>query len=419
MRIAIISKSNADGGGASRVAEDLACMLNKHPNVIAHHWLGYPGKNWHPHMRHLFVNRFFQLVHGAFRKFSRVIGYPDFFTPELFFFLLQKGLDYDLYHFHDTSGTVSPLAIRWFAKRKPVVWTFHDCSPFTGGCLYPMTCTAFHTRCQNCPQLKPWPLMTQIDRTGRMQDFRRNTAKSVPFVAVTPSHWMADEAMKSEMFRNRPFVIPNSIDGQIFKCQNRQALREELKLPQNIFLILISASYLDDLRKGTALALEAIKSCQRNVALIVIGKNSALVETSLKGYARVYSTGYLHDDQTLAKYYGSADVYLFPSLADNFPTSILETMSVGTPSITFRTGGIPEMLEHRVSGWLAEPGDVQGLVEGLQYSIDHPEERLCWAKNAYEKSKTFSPELFLERHLSLYRQICSGTPIPEIMLNLP
>ncbi len=83
--IAIISKSDKTGGGASRIASGLTDLLNTTKEFEAHHWVGLPGpnKNWYTEKLH--GGRWLSLVQGAFAIGSRAIGFPDFLTPELFF----------------------------------------------------------------------------------------------------------------------------------------------------------------------------------------------------------------------------------------------------------------------------------------------------------------------------------------------
>lgn len=408
LRVAVVSKSNADGGGASKVAEDLAILLNTQANVVAHHWIGYRGSVYHPHMRSLFGGPWFSTFHKACRLISRTVGLPDFLTPEIFHLWFRKKVDYDIYHFHDTSTTFSPLSMRWLAKRKPVVWTIHDCSPFTGGCLYPMECTAFHIRCQRCPQLGIWPLLSRWDMTGIMQSYKRTTARKGLFVPISPSQWMADEAVKSGMFSQRPRTIPYSVDVDFYRPVERQTVRKTFGLDPQAFTVLVSAWRLTDRRKGTEYALSALQSCDRPISVVVAGRYNGRMQEMFSGL-NTHFAGFIKDPNLMARYYAAADVFLFPTLADNLPNSVLESMASGTPTIGFRTGGLPDMVEHGVSGWLAELKDVEGLVEGLRTSFDRREIVRRWGNESRNRAeKIFSRQSFLESHLELYAEILEG-----------
>ncbi|MBF0523741.1 MAG: glycosyltransferase [Deltaproteobacteria bacterium] len=352
------------------------------------------------------INKWVYLVHRSCRLLSRYVGLPDFLTPELMFFWLAKKDDYDLYHFHDISATFSPLAMRWIARRAPVVWTFHDCSPFTGGCMSPMDCTAYRTGCRNCPQLNCLHLMTPIDFTGAMQSYKRKTARTGLITPVVPSHWMADQAMKSGMFSITPVIIPNGIDTNLFRPYDKRQMRIQLGLPQEEFIVLIASSYLTDERKGGQYALDAINSCQRRVFVLTVGNKGDFLTHRLPGRP-TKNIGYVRDHARLARYYAAADVFLFPTLVENCPLSLLETMACGTPAVTFRSGGVPELVTHRETGWMVEPKDTTGLTEGLEFCYDHPETLAEWARAGRIRASGHDPRTVINQHLKLYQQVIS------------
>jgi glycosyltransferase involved in cell wall biosynthesis len=293
------------------------------------------------------------------------------------------------------------------------VWTFHDCSPFTGGCLYPMGCEKFESGCHHCPQLGQWPLQggmhprlkLRLDFTGFVQGAKRAIAQRRAFTPVVPSQWMADEAMKSGMFAERPRVIPNWVDLETFQPLPKASIREGLRLPRNAFLAFMSSGYLGDRRKGISYGLAAIRRCERPVALILVGHRDPEIMKSLEGMS-VYHTNYIGDRGLLARYLAAADVSLSPTLADNLPCSIMEAMACCVPTIGFRTGGVPDLIDHNENGWLVEPEDVDGLVQGLQICCDHPETLHRWATNGRHKAVTrYHRDVFVRAHINLYREI--------------
>jgi glycosyltransferase involved in cell wall biosynthesis len=311
-------------------------------------------------MHHLFGGKWFRKFHFACRIFSQSIGLPDFLTPEIFNLWYRNMFEYDLYHFHDISRTFSPIALRWLAKRKPVVWTFRDCSPFTGGCLYPMECKAFHTKCGNCPHLLKWPLQTLIDLTGIMHTYKKNTALKGFFVPVTASQWTANEAMKSGMLREKPHVIPNYVDTEVFHPHVQSEARSILGLPNKSFIVIVSAPYLRDERKGIRYALEALKSCNRPGFFVLIGRTRSKSFVNLFENLQMRVTGYIRESHLLALYYAAANVFLFTSLGETFGNALIEAMASQTPPISFCSGAIPELVKHQVNGWLSDPKDISG-----------------------------------------------------------
>ena len=171
-RIAFLSKSDETGGGASRVACQLRELMTRHVGRFEiDHWVGL--RNPRPPLLGLHGKGLSWIAYRIARKLSHWVGLPDFLTLERWRFSLARRHAYRLFHVHDISDAISPYTLKALAKQAPVVWTFHDCSPFTGGCIQPMDCVAYKdTRCGNCPQLGSWPLLTKIDHTPYMQAYK-------------------------------------------------------------------------------------------------------------------------------------------------------------------------------------------------------------------------------------------------------
>jgi glycosyltransferase involved in cell wall biosynthesis len=403
MKIALLSKADASGGGASRVAEDLARLLNANGHT-AHHYVAVKQPD-NSSVRSLYGSftwgRLLRRLHHLVKR----AGFPELIPWELPPLYLQKIHHYDVLHFHDLSSAISPLTVRYLARRRPTVWTFHDCSPFTGGCLYPLDCLRYQTRCGPCPQLGQWPLDTQFDFTGFMQDIKRATAREERFTPVTPSAWLAGVAAQSGMFAAPPQVIPNAVDTALFCPLDKPSLRAKLGLPVNRPIILLIASYISEARKGLNYALQTLAQLKElNPFLLLVGHTDEQTRLALAGFD-YRETGFLTDNQLKAQYFAAADIFLFSSVADNLPLVVLETMAAGVPTIGFATGGVPEMVEHRRSGYLVPPTDVPSLVDGLTLALTTG----CaaeWGRAARRRAEAiYSYQIFLDNHLALYQQM--------------
>ncbi len=401
MRIAILSKADRFGGGASRVAEDLCRLLQAHGH-IAHHYLGISQTKIKPYQHHLYGNKVLGKFIRKFNHYVKYLGFPELIPWELFFLSLQGIAGYDILHFHDLSSVISPLTVRRLSRKMPTLWTFHDCSPFTGGCLYPMDCENFRTRCGQCPQLGAWPIDAKFDFMGFMQDIKRTTAQENNFVAVTPSTWMAEMAMSSGMFVTSPLVVPYGIDTNLFKPIEKSTIRKKLGFPKDRYVILISAAYIYEERKGIRYALKALNNIlSLQPYLLIVGRIDTDLRVALREFDSL-ETGYLDDEQKKAEYFASADLFLFCSLADNLPLTILETMATATPTVGFATGGASEMIEHNKSGYLVPQKDIDGLVKGIHLAL-LDKRAAFWGQNARKRAEThYSYDFFLQNHLNLY-----------------
>ncbi|NEX15675.1 MAG: hypothetical protein C1943_03290 [Halochromatium sp.] len=402
LKVCIISKADRGGGGASKVAAVLAESLQSVDGVVAHHWMGAVHDGWPSYGRKLHGGELASLGWRGARFCSRVLGFPDFLTPEYFIHLARREFRYDLYHLHDVSATLSPLAILWLASHYPVVWTLHDCSPFTGGCLYPLDCTRYAKGCGRCPQLAIWPQMSRVDMTRAIRQHRKRLFAQPGLYPVSPSRWLAETCIGSGVTDRSPLVIPYSVDGDLYRPHDREQLRAILGLPADRFILMLSSWSLHDRRKGIADVLPVLRELDSKAFLLLTGGGGTEMRDALRGFDYA-ATGYIRDEPLLALHYACADAFLFPSRADNLPNAVLESMACGTPVITYRTGGIPEMVTHGEDGWLAEPGDAQGLIAGVSTMIG--DIRLCRALGQAARARAvteFSPAAFLQSHLRLY-----------------
>ena len=309
MKIAEVSKADSTGGGASRVAEEIAAGLWASGDVC-HHWMK-SSSTWFDR-----VERFplhcgkFQRVRNKMMSILARLGYPDLVPDELPKLARCAG-EYDLLHFHDLSSAIAPYTLRYLARRMPVVWTFHDCSPFTAGCLYPFECEKYKTGCGGCPQIGVWPLSTQRDRTRTLCAAKAALHREGRVVTIAPSAWMADMAMGSGMLKKRPLVVPNGVDTKVFCPRNNADIKAYLGIARNRPVVLIMAHSLNDKRKGAEFsiaALQSVKDLKPFVLLIGnVGKDLAEKMARLD----YLSLGYISSPTQISIWYGAADLFLF------------------------------------------------------------------------------------------------------------
>ena len=407
MRIAIVSKSDSSGGGASRVAETLTNLLN----VAGHralHFSALRGKGFSDVHRSLYgaelSRRATELGRKAFRKLGLAEGLPIELPA-----MLIGGIraDFDVVHFHDLSSAISPLTVDWFAARMPTFWTFHDSSPFTGGCIITAGCERFKTSCGSdggCPQLNGWPLLTRFDHTGLIQGVKASIHRKGRIHTLAPSAWMANEALSSGKVPVRPTVVSNGVDIGIFApADDQKALREKLGLPHNRPIILLSAGSLSYPMKGARHAIDALKMLAGlSPFVLVVGEVGSDFAAAM-GTLAYKATGYVSDSVQLARWYSAADIALNCSLSENQPLVILETLACGVPTVAFAIGGIPEIIVHERTGMLLPALDLPGVVAALRRILEPgivPKMRQACRLRAEER---YAADAFVRRHIELYR----------------
>jgi glycosyltransferase involved in cell wall biosynthesis len=290
---------------------------------------------------------------------------------------------------------------------QPIVWTLHDMWPFAGGEHYVGDSARFREGYsgKNRPAGE-----AGLDINRWIWERKRKSWSNLKnLVIATPSQWLGECASESALFQGfRVEVLPNGVDHERFHPMDHLAARSKLGLPENKKLILFGAgSATSDKRKGFHLlvdTLNIVDSGKTSVdcELVVFGASSGDDLFSMK----THYLGTLRDENRMAQVYAAADVFVAPSLEDNLPNTVLESLSCGTPVVAFDIGGMPDMVSHEVNGYLAPAFDTTKMAEGLLWVIGDKQrwERLsAEARGTVERSFTLKHAAY--RYLSLYDEI--------------
>lgn len=281
---------------------------------------------------------------------------------------------------------------------KPVVFVLHDMWPMTGGCHYSFECQKYKTGCSNC-QMFTAAGGKDLAASG----FRRKQKlyeKYDNFYFVSPSKWLYNCAKESALTKNKPvYHIPNVLDQRKFKPFDRQVAREVLNIPADERIIAFGAVSVDSPYKGWEYlksSLNLLKQKQKfdNVSVLVFGGGNDKVMAEAIPFKTKF-LGRVTDEYAMAVVYNAADVFIAPSLADNLPYVIFESLACGTPVVAFDTGGIPDLIRHKQNGYLARYKDPADLAAGLEFCLqnDLPVGVL----------PEFANDVTIAKHLELFR----------------
>ncbi len=348
------------------------------------------------------------MVNSAVRaghSLLRALGVPEGLAVEQINPDLVDLRDCDVIHVHDISNALAVDTLAWLARFRPLVWTLHDCSPFTGGCLHPMACLRFRARCGHCPGRGIWPLVGLFDGTPWMLAQKRRFARQARFVALAPSRWMADMAENSGFFP-RPIVVSNGIDLGTFRPVPKDEARRRLGLPSGRLVLAVCSGDLFDTRKGIRQALAVARCAHVRAPLVLaIGTPSPAIVAELPDID-IHFTGFINDRTMLAVHYAAADLLLYCSYADNQPLTVMEAMACGTPVVGFATGGIPELVDHLENGFLVPTGDIAGLEREILAILGATTRLGEWSAAAAAKAqRLFGWGRCLAAHLDLYQSL--------------
>lgn len=313
----------------------------------------------------------------------------------------------DILHLHWINfGFLSVKSIGKLAKtQKPIVWTLHDMWAFTGGCHHSGECENYQKSCGNCERFIKNPSPT--DLSNQIWKEKSEAYPALNLTIVTCSKWLGNRAKKSSLFKNlRVEAIPNPIDTSLFQPVDKITARKKFNLPENKKYILFAAMKVDAIGKGFPYfrdALQLISEQVSDVEILIFGQAQASDYDSLP--FKVHVLGRLSDVATIVQAYSAASVFVTPSLEENLPNTIMEAMACGTPAIGFDIGGIPEMIEHQQTGYLATYKSAEDLAKGIYWTLFEADyEALC--RNSRQKViENYAEEVVAKQYQALYESL--------------
>jgi glycosyltransferase involved in cell wall biosynthesis len=409
----LLQVSEADhGGGAERIAYDL-----HRSSVAAGHdsrmLVGY---------KHGEDSRITGLVpENGMRRFAyrciRSIERHSGVQAHLYWMAgswLRQNTDYpDLVHIHNVHGKYFNLGLLPFiAKRSRVIITMHDCWYFTGHCAYVFDCDKWMHVCHPCCDLERYPGMGRDAASYNLNRKKRIFSKVKP-ILVTPSQWLCDLVQKSEVFRGFDCrVIFNGIDTKRFHRGDKFAARDRLMLPIDKFIILyvVNGGLNSSYYKDPDLLLAAVTNLldgpiANKFHLVVVGGIKKISNIFDKCLTQIANTR-----EGLETYYQAADILVYPTKADNCPLVPMEAMSCGLPVVTTRIGGVPEVVEHRVTGYVTRPGDVREFSDAIEAILSSESLLTAMGLASAKRAKLFfTLERMTGSYFDLYREDINGT----------
>ena len=310
----------------------------------------------------------------------------------------------DVIHLHWVNqGMLSLKGIQKILQSgKPVVWTMHDIWPVTALCHVTLGCQHFTSQCGNCRLLPGGGSSHDYSTTIWQRKQRMLADENIYFVAC--SHWLESEAKRSALLKGQKITsIPNPIDTRIYKRGNKQEARQRLGLPLDKKLILFASQRVTNVNKGMDYLIEACRQLQiSDAAVVILGGHAEEVVSQLS--LEAYPLGYVNDEQRIVDVYHASDVFVLPSLSENLPNTIMEAMACGVPCVGFKVGGIPEEIDHRRNGYVAEYRSAEDLARGIRWILAEADyEEL--SKNAVQKVvQNYSKQSVALKYLDVYHQ---------------
>lgn len=284
---------------------------------------------------------------------------------------------------------------------KPVIWTLHDENPFSGGEHYYEEIIEIDNNGE--PIYRTLTKQEKEIFNKNLEIKKRALEHADNLTIVTPSKWLATRAKKSELFRKfNVLTIYNGVEQDIYKPYEKKSVREKLKFPLDKKIILFAAHRIKNFRKGFAFLLKAFEFLKRNdIFLVAVGE---IEKNFLVNNYEINSLGFIRDDKLMSEIYSAADIFVLPSLIDNLPNTMLESLMTGTPVVAFPVGGIPEVIKPGLNGILAKEVSAKALAQAINYALDNL--NLFNREDiSQQAAKKFSLDFQVQNYIQLYKKI--------------
>ncbi len=210
-------------------------------------------------------------------------------------------------------------------------------------------------------------------------------------------------------------LVPNAVDSGVFQ--------PGLPLPEDASRLLADAprpwlAFTGELRlkKGLPLLLElaeAMAAMSLGTLVLVGGIRGGRGEStkgmgtlSARGRARIREVPWSDDTRRLAALYGAMDLFVFPSLWEGMPNALLESMACARPSLATAVGGVAEVVENGISGFLLQRGEIGRFVaEAVRLAQESATLERVGRAARVRVVTTFTPDRERDGILEVYRKL--------------
>ena len=312
--------------------------------------------------------------------------------------------DTDIVHLHWIQNEM--LSIRDISKiKKPIVWTLHDMWAFCGAEHY-----TNDNRWREGYKKNNRPSYESGFDLNLWTWKRKKKYWKTAYQIVTPSKWLSNCVSESNIMNNWPVLaVPNPIDTFYWKPLDKNSSREKLNLPIGVQLILFGALGADeDPRKGYDLLLSALEylknhSIAKDFELVIFGHNK--IKSKINFNFPVHYMGRLNDDSSLRTLYSAADIMVIPSRQDNLPNTGVEALACGTPIVSFNIGGLPDIIHHKKTGYLAKPFDIKDMANGISWILNNHQSSQLTLHSREQAILKFSEDKIAMSYINIYENL--------------
>lgn len=401
--------SSFDKGGAGKIVKELHNYFESN-NYESYVFFGRSGQSNKINVKK-HATAIETYLHVAQTRIFGFNGYGSVFSTQKIVKDLKQ-IKPDIIHLHGLHGYYINFKILFNyinQNRVPIVWTFHDCHAFTGNCGYHYDCEKYTIECHKCPYLRDYPKTLYFDHTRTMfKNKKKLFTKGENKVIVSPSEWMTGDAKKSFFGKYKCITINNGINNNlIFYPRDKSSSRTKHGFSQNDKIVLGIAFGFDEPRKGVKYLVQLAKDLNSHgIKIVLIGLNSDQSKF-VEGFSNITAIPFTSNQDELAEYYSLSDIFVLPSLAENYATVVIEAFACGTNVVGFDVGGVKEQLSDN-RGIVVEVGNQDMLNSAI---IDFFEGKIK-LRNSYELvqyiTKNNTVQIMAEKYIKVYNDITNN-----------
>lgn len=372
MKKLLLINVSANSGSTGRIAEEIGQTAMQH-GYESYFAYGRTGRASKSHLIRI-GNDFDIKIHGIESRLFDNHGFSSRRATRKLIEEIER-IKPDVINLHNVHGYYLNVEIlfNYLATRQiPVVWTLHDCWPFTGHCAHFMRigCEKWKTECHHCENLGHYPKSWTDNSCRNFQKKKTLFSQLQNLTFVAPCRWMADCLGESFLKDYPSKVIYNGTDLEVFRpyaANDMQPLKNAYGL--NGKKIALGVTNVWQQAKGWDDLMKLSEMLPDDFCLVMIGLTDQQLTKLPKNIVGLKRT---ENVQELAKWYSLADVFVNPTYVDNFPTTNIEALACGTPVITYKTGGSPEAVDEK-TGIVVEQGNVQQLKSAIENMANRKE----------------------------------------------
>lgn len=385
-------------GSTGRIATDLSHKITENGGFCR---IGY-GRGIKPEYVDAFCNTNKTEV-NLHALMTRLTGKHGLFSKNATTRLIKDIKQYrpDIIHLHNIHGyylNYEKLFLFLKEYEKPIVWTMHDCWAITGQCAHfeSVACDKWQKECSDCPNLKAYPATySGKNVAGNYRKKKELFSMLEQLTIVTPSNWLKEQIQKSFLKDLKVINIPNGIDLELFKPTDSK-IKEEICSNGEKLLLGVTSVWTKN--KGLNDFIKLAEVIGDKYVICLVGLNKKQIKQLPESIVGIEKTESISQ---LAQYYTAADLFLNLTYEDTFPTTNIESIACGTPVLTYKTGGSPEIINENC-GFVVEKGDIAGVKQIVTTQL---QDKSYYEKACLDRAAEFQKEDCYQRYIDLYEEI--------------